>query len=361
MMRSHIRLSALPEETRQLHGRLMALMMRGAGQMLDAPNLGSSLPAIAADAFDPDAEAFEIDSEVDLGGVAPAETFDPAADAAPEHGALASDRRFRAYLAAVRQRARLDHAAERACFEQLAHGEPKLRAHARSQLIQSNLWVVPIVVRRFYKHGNGFEDLVAEGNLGLYRALERFDPARGLRFSTYAKWWVTHVVTAAMSANAYPVRVPRRIALQLARQRRAASGAGDSPVGGAAAAGGALADAGEAPTGSQLAPPPQLAEPLAESIEALEESGAAERADDSACTPEVMLALKQGLSLLREALEELPPRERLVIEARYGLAGQAERTLQDLGRELGMSAEGVRKVQLAAMERLKRKLASEWL
>jgi RNA polymerase sigma factor (sigma-70 family) len=243
------------------------------------------------------------------------------------HPGLDGDRHFRAYLSIVRRRARLDHDAELREFERLGDANADVRSAARAALVQANLWIVPIIVRRYYRQGSGFEDLVAEGNLGLYRALERFDPTRGLRFSTYAKWWVTHAVTASMAANAYPVRLPRRVAQQIARDRR---------LDGAT---------------------PSIEPPLAESYDAETD----DRADDaSLLQPDVALLLKQGLRLLRCALDELPERERVVIEGRYGLNGQTERTLQDLGAQLGMSAEGVRKIQLAAMERLKRKLASGW-
>ena len=77
--------------------------------------------------------------------------------------------------------------------------------------------------------------------------------------------------------------------------------------------------------------------------------------------PETLLALRQGLQLLGRALEELTPRQRLVMEGRYGLNGSSERTLQDLADELGLSAEGVRKIQMAATEVLKQKLAKGWL
>jgi RNA polymerase sigma factor (sigma-70 family) len=271
---------------------------------------------------------------------------------------LDGDRLFRAYLNAVRQRPRLSAAEEAMQFERLRDPQPAARIAARSLLVQANLWLVPVVVRRFRRQGNGFEDLVAEGNLGLYQALNRFDPARGLRFSTYAKWWVMHVVTASMAANAYPLRVPRRIALQLARQRRAAN---DAPLAEAALAPADAPDTGDdagmAHDSASPAAPQALSTPFAQAYDAESDP----RAADAQQQPDVSLALKQGLQLLTAALAELPARERAVIEARYGLNGQEARTLQDVAHELGLSAEGVRKIQLAAMARLKRKLALDWL
>jgi RNA polymerase sigma factor (sigma-70 family) len=244
---------------------------------------------------------------------------------------------FRAYLAAVRQRARLDHDAELEQFRQLNDDNPKVRALARSTLIQSHLWLVPVVVRRFYRQGGGFEDLVAEGNLGLYRALERFDPARGLRFSTYAKWWVMHAVTASMAASAYPVKLPKRVALQLSRQGRV----------------------GPAEDRAPAAPAAPASPPVPEFVARDDENGLEGGSDESSPSqPEMILALKQGLALMREAIAQLPERQRMVLEARYGLNGQAERTLQDLAAQMGISNEGVRKVQLAAMKALRKHLAA---
>jgi RNA polymerase nonessential primary-like sigma factor len=293
-------------------------------------------PALAALLLTSESGAFETDS------AASAEQ-----DTGPD---LDADRRFRIYLSAVRKRTRMSAAEELAQFELLQAPQAEVRAAAQSLLVQANLWLVPIVVRRFRRQGNGFEDLVAEGNLGLYQALNRFDPARGLRFSTYAKWWVMHVVTASMAANAYPLRVPRRIALQLARQRRAAE-----PAAGLHAAPATDLPLQESP--ADAAPQGQISTPFAEPYDAQSDP----RAGDVQQQPDVTLALKQGLQLLTAALAELPPRERAVVEARYGLNGQETRTLQDVAGELGLSAEGVRKIQLAAMARLKRKLASDWL
>lgn len=244
---------------------------------------------------------------------------------------------FRAYLAAVRQRARLDHDAELEQFRRLNDHNAKVRALARSTLIQSHLWLVPVVVRRFYRQGGGFEDLVAEGNLGLYRALERFDPARGLRFSTYAKWWVMHAVTASMAASAYPVKLPKRVAQKLSRQGRVEPMAGTAPAGPAAPAS------------------PPMPAFIARDDENELDGDSDER---SPSQPEMILALKQGLALMREAIEQLPERQRMVLEARYGLNGRAERTLQDLAAQMGISIEGVRKVQLSAMKALRKHLAA---
>jgi RNA polymerase sigma factor (sigma-70 family) len=250
-----------------------------------------------------------------------------------------TDQRFRSYLRAVRQRPRLTAAQETALFQQLGQGDTSLRHAAQTRLVQAHLWLVPMVVRRFHRQ-SGFEDLVAEGNLGLFQALYKFDATRGLRFSTYAKWWVMDAVTASMAANAYPVNVPRRIAQQISRQRHSAHS--QLP---AAADGLALHGLGSAKV-------EWLCAPLAEVYDA-----EADRRCDEQSRPDTSLQRKQGLQGLSGALKTLSARERHIVQARFGLTGEDPRTLQDLAAELGLSAEGVRKLQLAAMQKMRQQLA----
>jgi RNA polymerase sigma factor (sigma-70 family) len=209
---------------------------------------------------------------------------------------------------------------------------PAQAAAARRQVIRANLWMVPIIVRRYYHQGGSvFDDLVAEGNLGLYKAFDRFDPTRGFRFSTYAKWWVTDAVTAGMAANAYPLRMPRKVALALARQQHS-----DEP---------AAMQLSRLQLTDDEALEPSSVDPF--------EGGTQHEGHQPPAWPEQIVALRQTLQRLAQAVVGLPQRERMVIESRYGLNGSAERTLQDIGDELGVTAERVRTLQLSAMGKLK--------
>lgn len=217
------------------------------------------------------------------------------------------------------------------------------REAARREVIRANLWVVPVIVRRFYRQGSGFDDLVAEGNIGLYRAFERFDPHRGFRFSTYAKWWVVDAVTSAMAANAYPMRVPRKVAQALARRRRDEGGrAPDAPTGvtGGASDDGESALDAPSPQGLETGEPEPSAEDAAHAV--------------SDVSTEQIVALREALHVLARAVQALPPRERRIVEGRFGLNGRAEETLQQIGDELGVTAERVRTLQIAAMQMLRR-------
>ncbi len=252
-----------------------------------------------------------------------------------DHGAHSGNSNSPTYLQEVRALPKLSASTELRLFgiARSADASPAQAAAARRQIIRANLWMVPIIVRRYYRNGGSvFDDLVAEGNMGLYNAFDRFDPARGFRFSTYAKWWVTDAVTAGMAANAYPLRLPRKVALEMARQQRS-----EEP---------ALTQVRSA----QLMDDEAQTLPLDEGFEA---GMPHEGQQPPQPWPEQIVALRQTLQLLAQAVVGLPKRERTVIEGRYGLNGSAERTLQDIGDELGVTAERVRTLQLLAMDKLK--------
>jgi RNA polymerase sigma factor (sigma-70 family) len=209
------------------------------------------------------------------------------------------------------------------------------RRGARAEVVRAHLWLVPLIVRRYYPSGIGFDDLVAEGNIGLYRAIDRFDASRQVRFSSYAKWWVIEAVTASMSANAFPLRVPRKVAQALSRQRRED---GSQP----------LRD--DAPVSDR-----EFDAAVADDAWASEDDIAQQC--DPAPQPDQIVALRQALRQLTGAVAQLPPRERRVIEGRYGLHGRTEETLQQIGAELGLTAERVRTLQISAMAMLRMHLA----
>jgi RNA polymerase sigma factor (sigma-70 family) len=252
-------------------------------------------------------------------------------------------RRPRSYLQRIKSLTKLSAKQESELFRIARDPQARTaeREAARRQLVRANLWVVPIIVRRYYRHGGGFEDLVAEGNMGLYKAFDRFNPGRGFRFSTYAKWWIVDAVTAAMAASTYPLRVPRKVALALARRRRE-EGAG-----------------GLAPTGNPLHPE-DADEPQTLAVGDAEHgtpNGVAFAHQLTEAPVDQIVALRQALQLLADAVKALPARERQIIECRYGLNGQREHTLQEVGNALGVTAERVRVVQLAAMAKLRECLA----
>jgi RNA polymerase sigma factor (sigma-70 family) len=259
------------------------------------------------------------------------------------------------YLQRVRQLARHTLEQEQHCLRLLGGPDQPSAEQARHELVAANLWVVPLIVRRYYKQGPGFDDLVAEGNLGLYRALDGFDPSRGLRFSSYAKWWVVNAVTSAMAANAYPVRLPRKVAQAMSRAKRQdPSDLTDADV--QSVADPMLEPQEASHEASHESAPEELSahtlmalEPTGDSDEAL----LAEQCIDTDSHPDQLVAAHQLMQRLSLAVQALPERERFVIESRYGLNGREEATLQEIAEHLSISAEWVRRVQLQAMRALK--------
>jgi RNA polymerase sigma factor (sigma-70 family) len=248
------------------------------------------------------------------------------------------------YLQAVRGLDRLDAPAELELFAALRSplSSPAQRQQARDKLIEANLWVVPVIVRRYYRSGSGFDDLVAEGNIGLYKALERFDLSRGFRFSTYAKWWVVDAVTTAMANNTFPVRVPRRVALDLSRRRRLDDGDALATIDDE------VEDEAAGELGTATAPFDPGATALVDETQAAPDP-----------QPDQVVAQRESIQQLAAAIAQLPARERLVIESRYGLNGRAEMTLQQIGDEIGVTAERVRTLQLAAIAQLRAQLGAD--
>jgi RNA polymerase primary sigma factor len=229
-------------------------------------------------------------------------------------------------------------------------GDPE----ARRKLIERNLRLVVSVAKRYRGYGLPFEDLIQEGNLGLMKAVERFDPELGNRFSTYATWWIRQTVQRAISDKGRTVRLP---AYMGEKQRRLTRTRGEL-----------ASELGREPTDEELADRlgwtgeearfAMLALPDATSLDGpvgaegdtvgLVELLVDERA--SRVAEEVVEEAEKAL--LYEALARLPERSRRVLVRRYGLDGESA-TLRELAEELGVSHERVRQLQRDAERRLR--------
>lgn len=262
------------------------------------------------------------------------------------------------YLSQIRMIKLLTPEQEKSIAIRKCHGDKK----AKDQLIEANLRLVVRIAVKYLNRGMSLMDLIEEGNLGLMRAVEKFDPYRGFRFSTYASWWIKQNIERAIMNQARTVRIPVHVLKEISRYKRAnrkldqkhkeQSSHRDL----AEEAGISLdrlhfmKDVLEHPVSLDMPVTPEFSQSLSDMLE-----------DDNECDPLDRIEASDMAENIQQWLLSLSSKQFEVIVRRFGLLGYEPMSLEKIGHEVGLTRERVRQIQLEAFERLKEFLAQKGL
>jgi RNA polymerase primary sigma factor len=226
---------------------------------------------------------------------------------------------------------------------------------AREQMIKANLRLVVKIAREYEEYGVPLLDLINEGNIGLMKAVERFDPTKGAKLSTYASWWIKQAIRRALSNQSKTIRLPVHVGDKLLHMRRAAVKMEE--------------ELGREPTDEELAEeldmtpakvtalrsaairPASLDAPMGE--DEAKRFGEVVK-DEKADTPYEQLEDKTTNNMLHEMLGTLPEREQIILRYRFGIGGEGEKTLEEVGVKFGVTRERIRQIQNIALEKLRK-------
>lgn len=237
--------------------------------------------------------------------------------------------------------------------KQLAYRIEKGDVEARDRMVRANLRLVVNISRSYTGKGLALQDLIEEGNLGLLRAVEGFDPTMNTRFSTYASYWIKQSIKRALVNTAKTIRVPAYMVELLAKWRRANAILHD--------------ELGRPPTHEEIAAsldlPKKKLNIIKKAIKVYHSAPQPEQSesgwsleemimDTNTKTPDIEMVAADDLIHVRDLLTKMDPREAAVLKMRFGLDDEEPKTLKEIGERLGLTRERVRQIESEALEKL---------